>query len=600
MTARARPRARKTPGRPEGLALPPAPTLRRRDTVVLAAALALLVLARLLAELGSGAAAWGLDYARYLGPEWRFGPWIVVLAISALAALPAARAATRRALRPIATSPAATYVVAALACGTLCYALPDRTYFTGDFALRRSAVAGITSFDRLFPQAMPLDRILHLEVPRALRAWTGLPIEAIAGAFGAIEAGLFGALAAVFARRCGAPGLAAVVATATVAASAALGLFTGYDKSFAELGIVTLAFAVAGLRELSRGRPGWVSGLLVVVAVALHRSGLALVPAWLALWMWNPAPARATGPHRWPWALLIPAALVASQLPFAWRGFRAVDVRHLAPAGADQVLSSAIEPGRLLSLGNLALFLVPLALLIPVAFALSRSRREPSLRWLAWLAGSWLLLMLAIHPTQGEFRDWDVFAPGGVAIALLLAWLLARACAGVPAPLVLALATAAMVPRVQWLALQANPARSLARIEAWAAGPPALPPTVAASTLEYVGIIHFRDGRLAEGRRAMESAIAQVPMERLYLDWANAEAQTGDWPRAIELFEQAAARYPHDPTPWWMLTQAALQRNDRRAAQRGVAGWLRLAPEDSSARALEAALRGRQEPPQAR
>jgi hypothetical protein len=562
-----------------------------RNTAYLAAALALVVLARLLLELRGDAWFWGLDYARYLAPGWRSGPWVIALAATVLAAIPPVRRIFVRFFGPIAEWPAGTYALTALAAAALCFTFPDLTLFTGDFTLRRSAVAGVTDFDRLFPQAMPLDRLAHWVVPRALRSWTGLPVDTIASVIGAIEAGVFGSLAVAFARRCGVRGVAAVVAAAVVLGSAALGLFTGYDKSFAEMGIITLAFAVVGLGEISRGRAGWTSGLLVAAAIAFHRSGLALVPAWLALWVLVPGSATARGPREWPWPRLVPAAAIVAVVPLAWRVFRAVDARHLAPGGASHALAAAVESGRLLSLANLGLLLMPLVPLLPVAVVLARPDRDRSLRWLGWLAISWLLPMLLIHPVQGEFRDWDDFTPGAVAISLPLAVLLARASAAAPAPLAIAIVAAALVPRVQWLALQASPSRSLTRIEEWSVGPPAPPRTIAASTLEYVSMVHYRDGRVSEGRRAMETAIARAPMERLYLEWANAEADRGEWSLALDLYRQAASHYPADPTPWWMLTQAALRHGDREAAERGVAGLRRLVPGDPGLARIEAVVR---------
>jgi len=567
------------------------PPIAPRHVALLTVALALLIAVRVLVEFRSGAWCWGLDYGRYLSPRWRWGPWLAALVFVIAATLPPVRAAIARGVRGFATRPAPIVAIVALACGALCFAFPDLTHFTGDFALRRSAIVGITDFDRLFPQASALDRFLHLVLPRTVIASTGLHAGTIASTQGAVNAALFGALAVAFARHVAAQPLAALVAAATVIGSAALGLFTGYDKSLAELSVVTLAFAVAGLGELSGGRPAWTSGLMVALAIALHRSGLALMPAWLLLWAWVPAPPAARGRRVWPWSRLVPAALMAAQLPVVWKVAHAVDARHLAPTGVGHLLTAAFEPARLVALANLALFLVPLLPLLPVVFAIARRERQRSAVWLGWLGASWLLPMLAIHPVQGEFRDWDDFAAAAVAMALPLALLLARACARAPAALATTVIAAALVPRVQWLALEARPQRALERVEAWAAGPPAPARTVAAATLEFVAVSHFRDRRLEDGRRTMAAAIAQMPWERLYLGAANAEAQAGDWSYAVTLYEEAARRFPNDATPWMMLAQAAFQHGDRDAASRAVAELRRMAPADPWTARAEAALR---------
>jgi len=113
---------------------------------------------------------------------------------------------------------------------------------------------------------------------------------------------------------------------------------------------------------------------------------------------------------------------------------------------------------------------------------------------------------------------------------------------------------------------------------------------VAASTLEFVSVSHYHDRRVEDGRRAMAAAIAQVPWERLYLGWANAEAQAGNWARARELYEDTARRFPLDATPWLMLAQAAFQNGDRQTATRAVAELRRLAPNAPFTTRAEAAL----------
>lgn len=582
--------------------LVPRPT---RDAAILASTLAAVVAARMLPELLPGAWCWGLDYGRFLSPAWRWGPWLATLVLVGAVSFPPGRSALALLVRPLAIRPVASTALIALACGAACFAFPDLTYFTGDFALRRSAVVGVTDFDRLFPQASAFDRFLHWVLPRAVASATAFSPGAIASAQGALSAALFGALAAAFARRCAAQPLAALVAAATVIGGAALGLLTGYDKSLAELSLVTLAFAVAGLGELARGRSGWVSGLMVALAIALHRSGLALVPAWLLLCLRVHGPAAGRDWRAWPWARLVPAAFMIAQLPFVWKVSHAVDARHLAPTGLGQVLTLAFEPGRLIALANLVVFLVPLLpllaplLLLPGALAASRTGRERALPWLGWLAVSWVVPLLAIHPVQGEFRDWDDFASAGVAMALPLGLLAARGVAKVPSALAVALIAVALVPRLQWLVLEHRPERALARIEAWADGPPAPQHTLAASTLEFVAVSHYREGRVEDGRRAMAAAIAHVPWERLYLGWANAEARAGNWPRAVALYQEAGRRFPLDTTPWLMLAQAAFLQGDRNVAAGAVAELRRLAPDDPWTARAEQVLgaMGEQSPP---
>jgi tetratricopeptide (TPR) repeat protein len=303
------------------------------------------------------------------------------------------------------------------------------------------------------------------------------------------------------------------------------------------------------------------------------------------------------GPRGWPWARLVPSALLLALIPIALRTSSAVDARHLVPNGAGALLGEMVAPLRLLALLNLALFLVPLLPLLPVAYWASRPGRDPALRWLVTLAVCWLIPCFLIHPVQGEFRDWDDFAAAGVAAALPLAWLLIRSPARTAAPLAIALAGAAAVPRIQWLALQASPERALARIEAWATAPHPPLNTAVAAALEHVAMIHFKQGRLDDARRAMKASLAEARWVRVLLEWANAEAQQGDWTLAQSLYDQAARMRPDDPGVWVFMAQGAFRRGDRNAAIRAVTALKRIAPADPRIGQIEAAISALPVPP---
>src|SRR5258705_13230897 len=66
-------------------------------SIALGASLATLVVGRWLAEAGPSREPWGLDFARALDPWWRYGPWLLGVGITALAALPGVAAAIHRA-----------------------------------------------------------------------------------------------------------------------------------------------------------------------------------------------------------------------------------------------------------------------------------------------------------------------------------------------------------------------------------------------------------------------------------------------------------------------------------------------------------------------
>ena len=68
----------------------------------------------------------------------------------------------------IARAPGRSSFAWALAAAALAWALPDRLWFVGDFLMRQGTVRVGEEFSRMFPQALPLDRLLHYGLPRFL------------------------------------------------------------------------------------------------------------------------------------------------------------------------------------------------------------------------------------------------------------------------------------------------------------------------------------------------------------------------------------------------------------------------------------------------
>src|SRR5512137_1167000 len=108
---------------------------------------------------------WGLNLQRFLAPGWAWAPW----AVAALALVPPL---ARRAEPPFARAGnaigrgsvlalAAAFAIAVL----LVLFLPDRVRFVGDFLLRQGTIEENGPPAKLFPQALPLDVILHVDLP---------------------------------------------------------------------------------------------------------------------------------------------------------------------------------------------------------------------------------------------------------------------------------------------------------------------------------------------------------------------------------------------------------------------------------------------------
>ena len=122
-----------------------------------------------------------------------------------------------------------------LGFGILLHPSGQVTRFVGDFLLRQGSAEESIAPARIYPQALPLDVLLHYLIPHwVLKTfevdpnWTNRIVGAIYGAILAF-------LAIAFARRLGTRGSALMAVAATIFFGGWLLLFTGYGKAFAEM-----------------------------------------------------------------------------------------------------------------------------------------------------------------------------------------------------------------------------------------------------------------------------------------------------------------------------------------------------------------------------
>ncbi len=572
--------------------------------------------------------AWGvtpfLSDMRFWGISWlRFGPpagWVLWTAAAAClvpaAARPLARAAGRLGdalfSRPLAC-------VAAVGAGlaALVLALPDRTLFVGDALLRRGTLETAARAELLYPQALPLELLLHVDLPRALAA-AGMG-EAAQGARveGALLAGLLVAAAVAFVHALGVRGAAAAGALALVVGGGWLGLFTGYAKSFPTLVVLVVAAAAAAVRLARDDRRGGLAlGLAIALAVALHRAGLALLPlgALAVIDALTRPTTGTTGRLRPALAITAPIALVlvavAPRLLSTIGGydlgshFAAEDVRRAG--GPWRAALAGHRPGDLF---NLFTFLTPGAWLVPLLLAATAGRSLATREGVALvaLAAPFVFQALVVHPAQGLFRDVDVFAPAGVAVACLAAYLLVRGLGEETRTLRasragqdIAFAAAVVVPlalAVIPLGTMADATRGLARAEAFARERPERTAVERAKTWDFLGAAWYRQGRPADAARAFAAAAESSRNPRLYLQQARAARDAGDLAQAQAAYESALAVAPREEAAWLGLGAVAWQRGDARVALRAARALVELAPADSARRAglaaVEEAIAGR-------
>jgi hypothetical protein len=551
--------------------------------------------------------AWGLALMRFLAPAPGFGLW----AIATLALLPAAG---RRAAVPIAwagdalhTAPGRSAALAATLAAALVLALPDRLGFVGDFMLRLDTLgAGVTDPSTWYPQALPLDLALHHHLARALMLSEGMSAAAFGRGLGVIEAALLAWLAVRFATALGLRGIAAAAAACTAFFGGTLTLFTGYNKALSEMVLAVAAVGLAAVHVARSGRGFVWLGLALAAALLLHRSALGLVPAAafaFATGWGGPGAARDAGRHEVPatrrnrvarWAgVALPVVLLAAVAPKLARVFTTVDPDHF-PKSSSGLLAAAFGHARAADLLNLLVMLSPISPAVPALMVLLGStvlrRRETGV--LVLIVLPFLLMMLLVHPAQGMFRDWDIFAGAGQGVSLLAAWLIGETLRAAPARawIALPLCLASIVPSLQWMLHQADPQRGLRRIEAFVNEPPTRIALYRATTYRYLGLFHLTEGRYAESARAFEQAVALLPSLHLMRHLARAETLAGDLRGARDIYRGMVERDPDYHFGWHSLMQVEYDLGNRDSSRSAAREALRLDPADGEARDLLEAL----------
>jgi tetratricopeptide (TPR) repeat protein len=582
-------RARPPAERARSVAAPaPVPAeAAERAVWMLAAMAALLALARGALALAPTMWLWGLNVLAFVAPVPGWALW----ALSALALVPplARRVlpTLARAGDAIADRPALAPVALGAFLAGVALALPDRIQLVGDYLLRVGTARGQIPTDTVFPQALPLDLALHYTVPSRLALAFGGDPNDVSRAIGALEAGLFGALAVAFARALRLRGAPAAAAAALVAFGGALGMFTGFAKVFSELCLATATFALLGIRVVRDGRGLLPLSLAVSAALLLHRSALGFLPPLVLVWaLWLRAHG-AGGAWRRPQALAafgLPWLTLALMLPRIRAAIASTDRFHFTRNGADlpHLLGAAFGPLHLVDLGNLLLLLSPLApavlLAVPLAPAL---RRRPECAVLLALLAPFVGLLLFVHPRQGQFRDWDVFTAAGVAVSLIAAWLAGEALRGSPrhAWLAAALVICALAPALQWLMHNHDMRRGMARVEAYLAGPPVRGSEERALLHNFLALRHEAINQLDAAAESYARAAELAPSPRILMEWSMAESSRGNYAGAQRILEDLVTRAPDMIMAWSGLAYVSWKMGDTAECRRAAENALRIKPD---------------------
>lgn len=578
-----------------------------RAAIALWFSLAVLAMLRALFAFVPSMWAWGFDALRFVAPIPGWTLW----ALSAVTLIPAVGRLFWRGLeatgRALESRPGLAFALSGIGGAALVWAFPDVVHFVGDFLIRDRSDDRPGAYAALFPQALPLDILLHLRLPRMLSEWLFLDAAVTARALGSLEAGLLAMLGVGWGRALGLRGAVALAAGAVVFFGGHLGALTGYPKAAAELALLTVAMGVFGLRVLRDDRSSWLLlglGTCAAAGFVLHRAALAWLPA-LAFVAWHAARAPAWRLHwrrplvRVGAVLLI--ALLAAMLPRIVRTVFYLDPVHLTPPDVQRlgVLRAMFAGTRLADLFNLIALLSPVALGVAVAAAGSRWRppteRGREALFLAFLAVPWIGLVLIVHPVQGLFRDWDNFVATGVALSLASAWWAASVLTRAPAWawLSVPLALGAVAPTTQWLLHSADLERGLGRVETFLREPPERSREERARHLEFIGLRANQLRRWDQSAEAMERAAELTPRARVLMLWATAENARGNTRQAQDILRRMVTIAPEDARGWEGLANVSWNLGDWAETRRALVGLQRLAPGDPmSQRMLERLERG--------
>lgn len=568
------------------------PATGERTAMLVLGVLALSAVARAVLAFEPGTAYWGLHLMRFAPPA----PSWVLWAVGALALVPAFAWRTESVLpRSVRNAGPVGWMATlwAAAAAALAFALPDRTLFVGDAILRQNALNAPPDFAALNPQALLADRWLHDDLPRLLVARTHWETLTATRLLGALEAAAMALLAVHAARVLGARGMRGWAVAALVLFTGAFGLFTGYSKSLSELSLAAAAVAVFGLQYLRTGRglPGM--GLACAAAIGLHRLGLGLLPAFVTVLVLRPPGVATMSPRERvglavgglaPWVALALVFQALMQIVFK---FDPQNFHGSGGSGLGGALTSALAPHRLLDSANMVLCVAPLAPLAVITPALLRSpaaRREGA--FLLALVLPWLLLLPFFQPPIGLVRNWDVFAPLGVNIAVVCAWGLSRVSTAGPFGRALGMAVAinAFVPAAVGLMHHADVNQGIARIEALLTESPSRGTLERASAWDFLGNRYVDLGRLDASAHAFSQAAELTPSPRILRQWAKLEEMRGQPLGAREVLRRLVQRKPDEIRAWMDLVRLSYTLGDTADARHTAEEAVRHVPEAEAPR----------------
>lgn len=195
-------------------------------------------------------------------------------------------------------------------------------------------------------------------------------------------------------------------------------LYFGYVENYSLVSALIFAFTTEGIRFiLKRGRIPWLPTLLFLLAVSAHWAAVILLPALVLLWDRLIGTAEKGPIRRWPELAWILFPIVAATIPYTGHLRMFTSFSRILGSTRYGILSFPY----LLNLLNVALLVVPVALLLIVAVRKGSGSEKKSgddffrfLRTVALLLVGWGVV---VRPFLGP-RDWDLISFYAAPLAL--------------------------------------------------------------------------------------------------------------------------------------------------------------------------------------
>ncbi|MBL0174972.1 MAG: hypothetical protein IPP94_06870 [Ignavibacteria bacterium] len=208
----------------------------------------------------------------------------------------------------------------------------------------------------------------------------------------------------------------------------ALLFFFGYIEFYAPLAVAAVCFAISLYTAVSRNTSLRSPALWFLVAMCCHFSAICMLPALI----WSIAERRLAArgavlsTSRF-LAILLVVVVLGATVYVLDAVLHVVDLTQLVlipfRETAEQGKYTLLSEAHLLDLPNIVLLpggIAPIIILVLSTGIAGRVRWElPTIRTFAVLVLCWLLVAVFFNPLYGLARDWDIFAPLGIAMALL-------------------------------------------------------------------------------------------------------------------------------------------------------------------------------------